>query len=136
MGYIVYGAGAVGAVIGARMHEQGAEVVLVARGEHLRAIQRSGLVVESPGAAVTVRVRAVGHPSEIAFGPDDVVLLATKTQDGAQALDDLREVAGSKVPVVCLQNGVESARIAIRRFDAVAAAMTMLPGVHLRPGVV
>jgi 2-dehydropantoate 2-reductase len=136
MRYVVHGAGSVGAVIGARLFEHGAEVVLIARGDHLRAIQRAGLVVESPLGSVTLPVSAVAHPSEITFRHDDVVLLATKTQDSAQALDDLRHVTGRTIPVVCLQNGVESARIAIRRFELVAGAITMLPSVHLRPGVV
>jgi 2-dehydropantoate 2-reductase len=111
--------------------------VLVARGDHLAAIRRSGLVLQSPTGSTTLRVPAVGHPSEIAFRPSgDVVLLATKTQDAARALDDLRDVAGPAVPIVCLQNGVEGGRIALRRFERVAAAVTMLPAAHLRPGIV
>jgi 2-dehydropantoate 2-reductase len=137
MRYIIHGAGAVGAVIGARLFEQGSEVLLIARGDHLRAIQRSGLALQSPVRSVTLHVPAVAHPSEIAFrGDEDVVLLATKTQDSAQALDDLRQVAGAGMRVVCLQNGVESARIAIRRFHEVGAAVTMLPSVYLRAGIV
>lgn len=137
MRYIVHGAGSVGAVIGARLFEQGAEVVLIARGDHLRAISRSGLAVQSPVGSVTLQVPAVGHPSEIVFRRgEDVVLLATKTQDSARALDDLRHVAGAEIAIVCLQNGVEAARIGIRRFERVAGAITMLPSVHLRPGIV
>src|SRR5258706_12012254 len=137
MRYIIHGAGSVGAVIGARLFEQGAQVVLIARGEHLRAIQGSGLAVPSPLGSVTLQVPAVAHPSEIGFrAGEDVVLLATKTQDSAQALDDLRLVAGAAIPVVCLQNGVESARIAVRRFERVAGAITMLPSVYLRAGIV
>jgi 2-dehydropantoate 2-reductase len=137
MRYIVYGAGSVGGVVGARLFEQGSDVVLIARGEHLAVIQRSGLVVQSPLGSTTLRVRAVEHPSEIAFRPsDDVVLFATKTQDGTRALDDLRGAAGPEVPILCLQNGVESARIALRRFERVAAAITMVPSTHLRPGIV
>jgi 2-dehydropantoate 2-reductase len=137
MRFIIHGAGSVGAVIGARLFEQGAEVVLIARGDHLRAIQGSGLALQSPVGSVTLQVPAVAHPSEIGFrGGEDVVLLATKTQDSAHALDDLRLVAGAAIPVVCLQNGVEGARIAIRRFERVAGAITMLPSVYLRAGVV
>ncbi len=137
MRYIVYGAGSIGGVIGARLFEQGSDVVLIARGDHLAAIRRAGLVLQSPLGSVTLRVPAVAHPSEIAFRrSEDVVLLATKTQDSAQALDDLRGAAGCEIPVLCLQNGVASARIALRRFERVAGAMTMLPSAHLRAGVV
>ena len=137
MRYIVYGAGSIGGVIAARLIEQGADVVLIARGDHLAALRRSGLVLQSPLGSVTLQVPAVGHPSEIAFRlSEDCVLLATKTQDSAQALEDLRRAAGSAIPVLCLQNGVASARIALRRFERVAGAMTMLPSAHLQPGVV
>lgn len=137
MRYVVYGAGSVGGVVGARLFEQGSDVVLIARGNHLAVIQRSGLVIQSPLGSTTLRVRAVEHPSEIAFRPfEDVVLLATKTQDSARALDDLRRAASPETPIVCLQNGVESARIALRRFERVVAAVTMLPSAHLQAGTV
>jgi 2-dehydropantoate 2-reductase len=135
--YVVYGAGSVGGVIGARLAEQGADVVLIARGEHGVAIRHSGLTLESPRGSVTLKVPAVEHPAEIAFRPSaDVVLLTTKTQDSAAALDALRATAGPDIPVLCLQNGVASARIALRRFHVVCGAITMLPSVHLKPGVV
>jgi 2-dehydropantoate 2-reductase len=137
MRYIVYGAGSIGGVIAARLFEQGSDVVLIARGDHLSAIQHSGLTIESPLGSVTLPVLAVEHPSEIGFQLSaDVVLLATKTQDSAQALDDLRRAAGPEIPVLCLQNGVESARIALRLFERVAGAMTILPCSHLQAGVV
>jgi 2-dehydropantoate 2-reductase len=135
--YIVYGAGSIGGVVGARLFEQVPDVLLVARGDHLSAIRSSGLTIESPLGSVTLPIAAVGDPREIAFRrSQDVVLLATKTQDAARALDDLCGAAGSEIPIVCLQNGIESARIALRRFERVIAAMTMLPSAHLRPGIV
>jgi len=135
--YIVYGAGSIGGVVGARLAQQGFDVALIARGEHLSAIRQSGLTLQSPLGSATTKIPAVGHPSEIAFRPaDDFVLLATKTQDAASALDALRAAAGPDLPILCLQNGVASARIALRCFPAVYGAMTMLPSVHLRPGVV
>jgi 2-dehydropantoate 2-reductase len=41
-----------------------------------------------------------------------------------------------EIPVLCLQNGVESARIALRRFERVTGAMVLLPSAHLQAGVV
>ena len=137
MRYVVYGAGSIGGVIAGRLFQQGADVVLIARGDHLSAIKRSGLTLESPLGSVTLPVLAVGHPSEIDFQPPaNIVLLATKTQDCAQALDDLLHAAGPEIPVVCLQNGVESARIALRRFERVAGAMIICASAHLRAGIV
>ena len=137
MRYIVYGAGSVGGLIAGRLLEQGCDVVLIARGDHLAVIQRSGLTIESPRGSVTLPVLAVAHPSAINFQlSTDVALLATKTQDSAQALDDLWRAAGPKIPVVCLQNGVESARLALRRFEHVASAMLILAAAHQKAGIV
>jgi len=137
MRYIIFGAGAIGGVVGARLFEQGIEVVLVARGEHLRVIQRAGLTLQSPERSVTLPIPARSHPTELAFRPsDDVVLLATKTQDSTLALAELRNATAAAIPVVCLQNGAEAARLALRRFDRVAGAITMLPNAHLQPGIV
>jgi 2-dehydropantoate 2-reductase len=135
--YIVYGAGAIGGIIAARLFQRGADVVVVARGEHLMAIQRSGLTLESPLGSVTLPLRAVEHPSEIAFQlSTDIVLLATKTQDSALALDDLLRAAGPEIRVLCLQNGVESARMTLRRFERAGAAMTIFLALHLQAGIV
>jgi 2-dehydropantoate 2-reductase len=137
MRYIMYGAGAVGGVVGMRLAELGLDVVLIARGHHLVAIRRDGLTLESPERSVTLAIVAVERPSDIVIRPtDDIVVLATKTQDSAPALDALRDAGGPDVPVLCLQNGVESARIALRRFRVVYGAVTLLPSAHLAPGVV
>ena len=44
--FVVYGAGAVGGVIGSRLFEHGHEVVLIARGEHRERIEATGCALE------------------------------------------------------------------------------------------
>ena len=136
MRFVVYGAGAVGGVIGARLHQHGHDVVLLARGEHLRAIVRSGLRIESPEEAATVRVPAFEHPSEVELREGDVVLLAVKSQDSGGVLASLASVAPEGIPVVCAQNGVENERAALRLFGDVYGVHVMLPAAHLEPGAV
>ena len=94
--FIVYGAGAVGGVIGARLHEDGHDVVLIARGAHREAIARDGLRIESAdGRRSCTGSPVVGDPAEIAIGErDDVVLLTVKSQDTVAALERLGAVAG------------------------------------------
>lgn len=133
--YIIYGAGAVGGVIGARLFEHGHDVVLIARGAHLDAVRAHGLTLQTPDASVTLPIAAVGHPSELHFNADDVVLMTMKTQHTAAALDDLRDAAGSSVPVICAQNGVENERLAARRFANVYAMVVLLPATYLEPGI-
>jgi 2-dehydropantoate 2-reductase len=133
--YIIYGAGAIGGSIGARLFQHGYDVTLIARGAHLEALQRDGLTFRTPNETVTLPITAVGSPSEIDFTRDDVVLLTMKSQDTARALDALRDAAGD-VPVVCAQNGVANERMAARRFSNVYAMLVVLPATHLEPGVV
>ena len=136
MRYIIYGAGGIGGGIGARLHQHGHEVILIARGEHLARILTDGLTVRTPDETFTARIPAVDHPSEIAFRGDDVVLVTTKAQDTERALDDLRDAAGPDIPVICAQNGVDAERMAARRFSRVYAMLVMMPAVFLEPGEV
>lgn len=131
--YVVLGPGAVGGVIGGRLHEAGHDVVLVARGAHLETLRRRGLRVDEPGRSRVLAVRVVGAPGDVDWRPGDVTLLATKTQDSAGALDALARAAPA-VPVACAQNGVANERLAAERFAEVQAICVMLPAEHLEPG--
>lgn len=142
MRYIIIGAGAVGGTIGGRLTESGHEVVVVARGAHYEALHERGLHLTTPEGRHTHRLPVVRHPEEL--GPlreDDVLVLAVKSQDSAAALDiwSSRPVAGGgtageRLPLVCAQNGVESERLALRRFRRVYGMCVWLPATHVEPG--
>lgn len=134
MRFVIYGAGAIGGVIGGRLFAAGNDVTLIARGAHLDALRDRGLDLLSPEDHLTLPVPAVGHPSEIDFTADDVVILAMKSQDTAGALAALATSAPADIAVVCAQNGVENERAALRVFERVYAMTVMLPGTHLEPG--
>lgn len=136
MRFVIFGAGAIGGVVGARLHQAGRAVVLIARGAHREAIAAQGLTLETPTERVSLRIPVAEAPASVDFGPGDMVLIATKSQDTAIALDTLRDSAAAGTPVVCLQNGVENERLAARRFPAVYGAVVMAPTAHLEPGVV
>jgi len=136
MRFIVYGAGAVGGVIGARLQQHGQEVVLIARGEHLLAMQQKGLTIIDAERSSTLAVDAVGHPEEIRWRDDDVVLLTMKSQDTALALDALRVATDRELPIVCAQNGVANERMAARRYRSVYGMLVWLPAAFLEPGQV
>lgn len=136
MRFVVYGAGAVGGVVGGRLFEHGHEVTLIARGAHLDAINARGLRIDSPIGSATVEVPAVGSPLGVDWHGDEVVLLGMKSQDTVAALEALRVAAPPSVAIVCLQNGVANEREALRRFEHVYAITVMSPTGHLEPGVV
>jgi 2-dehydropantoate 2-reductase len=137
MRFVVYGAGAVGGVVGARLAQAGQEVVLVARGEHHDAIRDRGLRLVAPDAEpVTLSIPVVSHPAQLDFRDDDVVLLAMKSQHTGTALRALSATAPPSISVVCVQNGVANEPAALRRFEDVYGICVVLPVLHLDPGVV
>ncbi|MFK4799652.1 ketopantoate reductase family protein [Streptomyces sp. MPA0124] len=101
----VIGAGGVGGCFGARLAAAGHEVTFVARGGHLEAIRRSGLVVHSPlGDLRTSPDSVVASVSEL--GPADLVLVAVKLWDTESVAEQLKSSAAGDATVLSLQNGV------------------------------
>jgi 2-dehydropantoate 2-reductase len=133
---VIYGAGAIGGVLGARLIEHGQDVVLIARGAHYEAMRDGGLRVETPEGHSVVDAQVVDHPGAIAWRDDDVVVLGMKTQDTVDALDALAAAGATHVPVACAQNGVDSESMALRVRADVYGVCVMCPAAHLRPGVV
>ncbi|MCR8549607.1 ketopantoate reductase family protein [Salipiger sp. P9] len=136
MRIIIHGVGAIGGVVGAALIEAGQEVLGIARGRMLEAIRAKGLTMISPKGRLEVAMPCVGHPSEIAFRPDDVVLLCVKGQDTEAALRDLRAAGMTDQPLFCLQNGVANERLALRYFPNVHGVTVMMPATYLEPGEV
>jgi 2-dehydropantoate 2-reductase len=135
MRFVVFGAGAIGGLVGGRLFQQGADVTLIARGAHAEAL-RSGLVLEAPDEVVTLPIPVVTDPAEVGWSDGAVVLLAVKGQQTDAALAQLTPVAPPDTAVVCMQNGVENERRVLRHFPHTYAMCVMCPGSHLRPGVV
>jgi 2-dehydropantoate 2-reductase len=102
----VVGAGGVGGYYGARLASAGAEVGLIARGDHLAAIRERGLRVRADDGDFTVQVAASDDPGEI--GPCDAVLFCVKSYDTDEAAGLLGPLMKPETGVVSLQNGVDN----------------------------
>ncbi|MFF3874823.1 ketopantoate reductase family protein [Streptomyces sp. NPDC001978] len=144
MRYIIIGAGAVGGAVGGRLAQAGHEVVLVARGKQYAALSEGGLRLRVPEGESTYRTAVVDDPAPLGtLRADDVLLLAVKTQDAEAALETWGPVpvagggtAAERLPLLCAQNGVESGRVALRRFRHVYGVCVWLPATFVEPGVV
>lgn len=136
MRWIVYGAGAIGGTIGARLHMSGAAVVLIARGAHAEVLQRNGLRFIHPEGEEQLSIPCVAHPSKLSPQANDCVLLAMKTQHTQIALADLLAAGFVDSSIFCVQNGVANERMASRLFANVYATLVNLPALHLEPGIV
>jgi 2-dehydropantoate 2-reductase len=104
----VFGTGGAGGYFGAQLALAGEEVIFLARGAHLAAIRRDGLILETPKGEVVVRpAQATDDPSEVK--DVDVVLVGVKAWQVPEAARAIRPLVGENTFVVPLQNGVEAA---------------------------
>lgn len=104
MKFLIAGAGAIGAYMGACMARAGQDVTLFARGPHLRALKEHGVRVESRAGDFVARPKVSGSLEEV--GACDVVLLGVKAHSLTQLAPQLKPVLGPDTAVVSLQNGV------------------------------
>jgi 2-dehydropantoate 2-reductase len=100
----VYGAGAIGGNLAARLAASGATVSVVARGAHLEAIHTSGLRLISQGGEIHARVRASEDPRDL--GPQDAVFVTVKAQSLPSIAAKLPALFGPRTPVVFALNGI------------------------------
>lgn len=136
MRYVVYGAGAIGGIIAARLHAAGRDVALIARARTRERLQSEGLRILDPQGEATLRLTVFANPAEAALRDEDVVVLAMKTQDTAAALQELALAAPAGVRIFCAQNGVENERMAQRLFANVYGMFVFVFGACLEPGEV
>jgi 2-dehydropantoate 2-reductase len=104
MRFAVVGAGAIGAYVGAALARGGADVTLVARGPHLRAMQEHGVRVESPRGGFHVHPPATDDFD--AIGDADVVFLALKAHSLPAVADRIGAALAPGAAVIAAQNGV------------------------------
>ena len=104
MRIVIAGAGAIGGYIGARLAKAGADVVLHARGPHLRAMQDRGLRVISPDGDFEVKPTVAADFATI--GRADVVFLGVKAHSLTTLAPTLAPLLGPSTVVVSTQNGI------------------------------
>ena len=100
----IYGAGAIGGYVGAKLANAGADVSLIARGPHLETMRRDGLRLLSGGEEILTHPRCTDDPSEL--GPQDYVIITLKAHSVPRVLGPLKSLLGSDTAVVTATNGV------------------------------
>ncbi|MGL6209517.1 MAG: 2-dehydropantoate 2-reductase [Paracoccaceae bacterium] len=101
----IFGAGAIGGYMGAKLAQVGADVSLVARGPHLAAIQSQGLTLIEEGAEpVTVQVRASANAADL--GPQDYVIVTLKAHSVPPVVGAMQPLIGDHTTIVSGVNGV------------------------------
>ncbi|MGQ0512596.1 MAG: 2-dehydropantoate 2-reductase [Betaproteobacteria bacterium] len=100
----IYGAGAVGGLVAARLARADHEVSVVARGAHLTEILAKGLRVRSGEGDFTARMRANVDPAKL--GEQDYVIVAVKGQSLPQVAANIAPLLGEHTSIVTAMNGV------------------------------
>ncbi|SNT09367.1 ketopantoate reductase [[Luteovulum] sphaeroides subsp. megalophilum] len=100
----IFGAGAIGGYMGAKLAAAGADVSLVARGPHLAAMQARGLTLIEEGGTRTVPVRAASDPA--ALGPQDYVIVTLKAHSVPAVVPQLSRLLGAEGTLVSGVNGL------------------------------
>ena len=100
----IYGAGAVGGLIAARLAQTGHEVSVVARGAHLTSILSKGLRVLSDGKEFQVRINATNDPAKLE--PQDCVIVAVKGQSLPEVAAGVAPLLGPATSIITAMNGV------------------------------
>jgi 2-dehydropantoate 2-reductase len=104
MKFLIAGAGAIGAYMGARMANAGQDVTLFGRGPHLRAMQQHGVRVKSIDGDFETHPKISNNLEEV--GPVDVIFLGVKAHGLTQLAPQLNPVLGPDTTVVGTQNGI------------------------------
>lgn len=100
----IFGAGAIGGYMGAKLAAAGAEVSLVARGPHLKAMQSDGLTLIEDGETRTHRVNASDDPA--ALGVQDYVIVTLKAHSVPPVVGKMAPLIGPDTTLVSGVNGV------------------------------
>jgi len=143
--YVIIGAGGIGVTFAAELQRAGRDVVLVARGAQLDALRAGELRYSRPDETRLLDLPAIGDPGEIELTVDDVLVLATKTQDVEPVIahwarrpvrqaDGTLRPASVSIPVLTTQNGLEAERVALRRFQTVFGAVLWVAASYVRAG--
>jgi len=100
----VYGAGAIGGYLGAKLALAGEDVTLIARGPHLEAMQRNGLRLIADDAERVAHPTCTANPYDA--GPQDYVVVAVKAHSAPAIVEAMQPLLGPDTAVVTAMNGV------------------------------
>ena len=130
---VVYGAGAIGSLVGARLHESGVNVRLIGREAHVDAIRAKGLLLKGQSDSRLVQLPA----TTTLTGTADIILLTVKSQDVPEACRTIAALH-SDATVVTMQNGIRSDREAadILGRNRIVGCVLNISATYLEPGVV
>jgi 2-dehydropantoate 2-reductase len=133
----IVGAGGVGAYLGVLLADRSEDVILIDRGDHLRALATDGVKIRSRARGeLAARLPATDNAADV--GPVDLVLYCVKTYDNADAIPSLAPLVGPDTRILTLQNGVGNVEQLAEAYGARAVLGAALTGggTRVAPGLI
>jgi 2-dehydropantoate 2-reductase len=133
----IVGAGGVGAYLGVLLADRSDDVILIDRGDHLRALATDGVKIRSRARGeLAARLPATDNAADV--GPVDLVLYCVKTYDNADAIPSLAPLVGPDTRILTLQNGVGNVEQLAEAYGARAVLGAALTGggTRVAPGLI
>ncbi|MEM6305569.1 MAG: 2-dehydropantoate 2-reductase [Pseudomonadota bacterium] len=100
----IFGAGAIGGYMGAKLAQAGADVSLVARGPHLAAMRENGVRLIEESGETRVQVTASDNAADL--GPQDYVIVTLKAHSVPPVVPHMQPLIGESTTIVSGVNGV------------------------------
>ncbi|WP_372572174.1 2-dehydropantoate 2-reductase [Ruegeria jejuensis] len=101
----IFGAGAVGGYVAAKLAQTDVDVSVIARGPHLAAMQEKGLTLHEDGLdPINVPIRASDNAADL--GPQDYVFITLKAHSVPAVVDSMQPLIGAETTIVSGVNGV------------------------------
>lgn len=132
----IFGTGGVGGYFGGSLARAGHEVIFIARGAHLKAMQDHGLTIKSPYGNFSLPVQATERTDEV--GIVDYVIVAVKHYHLQDAVSDLKPLISRQTTIIPLLNGVDAHEHLIRTLgpDPIVGGFCSLVSMIESPGVI
>ncbi len=136
MRFVMFGAGAVGSVVGAHLSQAGADVLLVGDGPHVDKIKSDGLKLLGKYGEFVCHPAACSRLDDWDYQPDDVIFLAVKTYDTLLAIEQLKTKVPTDAPIFCFQNTMTNEELVAEHFSWVYGVALHLGARYVFPGEV
>lgn len=105
MNIVIFGAGAIGSLIGALLNKKN-DVTLIGRTKHINEIKKNGLTIEGQ-TQLNTKISAEDTIDKIDFSPD-LLILTVKSFDTESAICEAKKILTKNTPVLSLQNGLDN----------------------------
>ena len=141
MRILVFGAGAMGSLIGGLLAQQH-NVTFIGRKAHMQAIRKKGLKItgktELNLSSKSILAYESIEPLKKGCGPPELVLVTVKSYDTASIIPELSKIIGPDTTLLSLQNGLDNEEQLCNAFPENAViGSTICHGVtHEKPGIV